>query len=275
MMTLMIQGTSSNVGKTTLVVAMCRLFHKMGYSVAPFKSQNMSRFTFRGDGFLISQAQALQAAAARIKPNPDMNPIVLEPKSDNSSTVYVDGKRYKTMSAKQYYQFAPKKGFEHAKAALKRLCKSYDLVIIEGAGSPAEINLQKYDIANMRIANIMKSPTLLVADIDRGGSFASIVGTMHLVQKKHRDLVKGYIFNKFRGDKKILEPGFTRMQKLTGMPVLGLVPYVKTNLPQEDSLDGYSGTTLKNKDALEKNIENITKIVRKNVNIAAIERMLK
>ena len=155
MSTLMVQGTSSNAGKTTLVVAMCRLFHKMGYSVAPFKSQNMSRFTFRGDGFLISQAQALQAAAARIKPSSDMNPIVLAPNNDNSSTVYIDGKRRSMMSAKQYYRFAPKTGFEHAKAALKRLCKSYDLVIIEGAGSPAEINLQKYDIANMRIANIM------------------------------------------------------------------------------------------------------------------------
>ena len=271
----MVQGTSSNAGKTTLVVAMCRLFHNMGYSVAPFKSQNMSRFTFRGDGFLISQAQALQAAAARIKPSSDMNPIVLEPNNDNSSTVYVDGKRRSMMSAKQYYRFAPKTGFEHAKAALKRLCKSYDLVIIEGAGSPAEINLQKYDIANMRIANIMKSPTLLVADIDRGGAFAGLVGTMQLLEKKHRDLVRGCIFNKFRGDKKILEPGFTRLRKLTGMPVLGLVPYVKTNLPEEDSLGESSRTMLKNGKVLEKNIENIAKIVRKNVNIAAIERMIK
>ena len=179
------------------------------------------------------------------------------------------------MSAKQYYRFAPKTGFEHAKAALKRLCKSYDLVIIEGAGSPAEINLQKYDIANMRIANIMKSPTLLVADIDRGGAFAGLVGTMQLLEKKHRDLVRGCIFNKFRGDKKILEPGFTRLRKLTGMPVLGLVPYVKTNLPEEDSLGESSRTMLKNGKVLEKNIENIAKIVRKNVNIAAIERMIK
>ena len=275
MNTLMMQGTSSNVGKTTLVAAMCRLFHKMGYSVAPFKSQNMSRFTYRGDGFLISQAQALQAIAAGIKPNSDMNPIVLEPKSDNSSTVYVDGKRHNIMSAKEYYEFAPKNGFKHATAALKRLCKLYDLVIIEGAGSPAEINLQKYDIANMRIANIMKTPTLLVADIDRGGSFASLVGTMQLLQKKHKDLVKGCIFNKFRGDKKILEPGFARLHRLTGMPVLGLVPYVKTNLPEEDSLGGSLNSVLKNGDALERNIENIAKIVHKNVNIAAIERMLK
>ncbi len=275
MNTLMVQGTSSNVGKTTLVAAMCRLFHKMGYSVAPFKSQNMSRFTYRGDGFLISQAQALQAIAAGIKPNSDMNPIVLEPKSDNSSTVYVDGKRRNIMSAKEYYEFAPKKGFEHATAALKRLCKLYDLVIIEGAGSPAEINLQKYDIANMRIANIMKTPTLLVTDIDRGGSFASLVGTMQLLQKKHRNLVKGCIFNKFRGDKKILEPGFARLHRLIGIPVLGLVPYVKTNLPEEDSLGGSFNSVLKNGDALERNIENIAKIVRKNVNIAAIERMLK
>ena len=143
MSTLMVQGTSSNAGKTTLVVAMCRLFHKMGYSVAPFKSQNMSRFTFRGDGFLISQAQALQAAAARIKPSSDMNPIVLAPNNDNSSTVYIDGKRRSMMSAKQYYRFAPKTGFEHAKAALKRLCKSYDLVI-RRCRIASKINLQMH-----------------------------------------------------------------------------------------------------------------------------------
>ena len=163
MSTLMVQGTSSNAGKTTLVVAMCRLFHNMGYSVAPFKSQNMSRFTFRGDGFLISQAQALQAAAARIKPSSDMNPIVLEPNNDNSSTVYVDGKRRSMMSAKQYYRFAPKSGFEHAKAALKRLCKSYDLVIIEGAGSPAEINLQKSLFGSSTIGFISELGFILAA----------------------------------------------------------------------------------------------------------------
>ncbi|MDI1496273.1 MAG: cobalamin biosynthesis protein CobQ [Cenarchaeum symbiont of Oopsacas minuta] len=272
----MVQGTSSGVGKTTLVVALCRIFHNMGYSVAPFKSQNMSRFVYKGNGFVMSQAQAVQAIAAKTKPEPDMNPILLKPNSENSSIVYVDGKRRSVCTAKEYYQFAPKKGLVSATTALSRLGKSYDLVIMEGAGSPAEINLQKYDIANMRMASRAKSPVLLVTDIDRGGSFASLVGTLQLLQKKHRELVRGYIFNKFRGDARILDVGFTKLRKLTDIPVLGLVPYMDTNLPEEDSLDGSSSKTVwKNDHALEKNIEKLAKIVRKNVNIPAIEEMIK
>ena len=187
MKSLMIQGTSSGAGKTILVAALCRIFSDKGYSVAPFKSQNMSNFAYVTPDFEISRAQAIQAIASRCKITPDLNPILLKPLGNYYSVVYVNGKRYKKMHAKEYYEkFVNDMGITTASKSLKILQKNFDLVILEGAGSPAEINLQKFDIANMKIAQKAKASVLLISDIDRGGSFASLVGTMALIEEKYQ-----------------------------------------------------------------------------------------
>ncbi|MBN4046184.1 cobyric acid synthase, partial [Nitrosarchaeum koreense] len=212
MKSLMIQGTASGVGKTTLVAALCRIFSDKGYNVAPFKSQNMSNFGYATPNFEISRAQVIQAIAARCKIESDLNPIMLKPLGNYYSTVYLNGKRYKKMHAKDYYSnFVNTKGFKAATDSLFRLQNNYDLVILEGAGSPAEINLQKYDIANMRIAQKANASVLLVSDIDKGGSFASLAGTMALIEKKYQKLIKGFVLNKFRGDIDVLKPGFRKI----------------------------------------------------------------
>ena len=183
---LMIQGTSSGAGKTTLVIALCRFFSNKGFSVAPFKSQNMSNYTYVGKNFEISRAQAIQAIAARCEITYELNPIFLKPLGNYYSTVFVQGKKFKKMHATEYYQkFVKTKGIKIATKSLQSLQNNYDIVILEGAGSPAEINLEKFDIANMKMAEKANSPVLLITDIDRGGSFASIVGTLSLLNKKH------------------------------------------------------------------------------------------
>ena len=209
MKTLMVQGTSSGAGKTTLVAALCRIFSDKGYSVAPYKSQNMSNYSYKEKSFEISRAQAIQAIGARCKIVPDLNPILLKPLGNYYSTIFLQGKRFRKMHATEYYsKFVRNRGLKIAKESLKKLQKNHDLIILEGAGSPAEINLSKFDIANMKIAEHANSPVLLVTDIDRGGSFASIVGTLALLDKKYQKLIKGFVINKFRGDIKILKPGF-------------------------------------------------------------------
>ncbi|MFB5648657.1 MAG: cobyric acid synthase, partial [Candidatus Nitrosomaritimum aestuariumsis] len=181
MKSLMIQGTSSGAGKTTLVTALCRIFSNKGFSVAPFKSQNMSNFGYKWKGFEISRAQAIQAMAARCEITPDLNPIMLKPLGDYYSDVFLLGKKYKKMHAKQYYEkFVRSQGLKTALRSIRSLENKHDFVILEGAGSPAEINLDKFDIANMKMAEKVNSSVLLVTDIDRGGSFASIVGTLAL-----------------------------------------------------------------------------------------------
>ena len=190
MKSLMIQGTSSGAGKTTLVAALCRIFSDKGYSVAPFKSQNMSNFAYITPDFEISRAQAIQAFGARCDITPDLNPILLKPVGNYSSIVYLNGKRFKKMHAREYYEkFVNTEGMKIASKSLRTLQKNFDLVIMEGAGSPAEINLQKYDIANMKMAKKANANVLLVTDIDRGGSFASLAGTMALIQKQYQKLV--------------------------------------------------------------------------------------
>lgn len=275
----MIQGTSSGAGKTTLVAALCRIFSNAGYRVAPFKSQNMSNFSYKGRGFEISRAQAIQAVAARTEISPDMNPILLKPRGNYWSLVYLHGKYYKKLHANEYYKkFVLSKGLELVSRSLHNLQKNYDLVILEGAGSPAEINLEKFDIANMRVAEKTKTPVILITDIDRGGSFASIVGTLQLLDKKYRKLVKGFVFNKFRGDLNILKPGFRKITKNTGKPVFGVVPMVKLSLPEEDSLGVKPKEMVWNKRNLKKmdlEIEKLSKLVKASVNIKAIERLLK
>jgi len=279
MKSLMIQGTASGAGKTTLVAALCRIFTDKGYRVAPFKSQNMSNFGYSTPNFEISRAQAIQAIGARCQITPDLNPIMLKPLGNYYSTVYLNGKRYKKMHAKDYYaKFVKSKGFKSAIASLSRLQKNYDLVILEGAGSPAEINLQKFDIANMSIAQKANASVLLVSDIDKGGSFASLVGTMKLLDKKYQKLVKGFVFNKFRGDIDVLKPGFRKIKQITKIPVLGTIPMMKMNLPEEDSLNAKPKKitwTKNNITKIDKELDKLAKTVSNNLDIKTIERMIK
>jgi len=277
MKSLMVQGTSSGAGKTTLVVALCRIFSDAGYNVAPFKSQNMSNYAYRGNGFEISRAQAIQAIAARCEITPDLNPILLKPRGNYYSLVYLRGKRFRKMHATEFYnKFVNTKGINLVKGSLKTLTKDHDLIILEGAGSPAEINLQKFDIANMKIAGHTKSPVLLITDIDRGGSFASIVGTLALLDKKYQKLVKGFVINKFRGDLNILKPGFSKLTQMTKKPVFGVIPMTKLDLPEEDSLSGKAkelSWNKKNVDKIDREIDKLSKLVKKSLNIKAIERL--
>ena len=278
MKSLMIQGTSSGAGKTTLVAALCRIFSDKGYSVAPFKSQNMSNFGYVTPNFEISRAQAIQAIGARCDIIPDMNPILLKPVGNYSSVVYLNGKRFKKMHAKEYYEkFVNFKGMKLASKSLQTLQKNFDLVIIEGAGSPAEINLQKYDIANMKIAKKANANVLLVTDIDKGGSFASLAGTMALIEKKYQKLVKGFIFNKFRGDIDVLKPGFKKLKNLTHIPVIGTIPLISLNLPEEDSLNSKPKDIIFNRKnilKIDNELDKLSKIVKSNMDINSIEKML-
>ena len=237
---LMIQGTSSGAGKSTIVAGLCRLFSDQGYSVAPFKSQNMSSNLYTTkDGSKIARAQAIQAVGARKEPNARMNPILLKPLGDYRSEVMLDGRFYAEMHAREYYEkFALARGLPLALAALDALRRENDIVVIEGAGSPAEINIAKYDIANMLLAEKAGSPVIIVADIERGGCFASIVGTMQLLRPKHRALVRGFLINKFRGDPALLEPAIKETQRITKKRILGVVPKIAFDLPEEDSLTG-------------------------------------
>jgi adenosylcobyric acid synthase len=279
MKSLMIQGTASGVGKTTLVAALCRIFSDKGYKVAPFKSQNMSNFGYATPDFEISRAQVIQAIAARCKIEPDLNPIMLKPLGNYSSLVYLNGKRYKKMHAKDYYSnFVNTKGIKAATDSLFRLQNNNDLVILEGAGSPAEINLQKYDIANMKIAQKANASVLLVADIDKGGSFASLVGTMALIEKKYQKLIKGFVLNKFRGDIDVLKPGFRKINQLTKISVLGTIPMLKMNLPEEDSLNVKAKEitwTKKNISIIDKELDKLAKTVKNNLDMKKIEKLIK
>jgi adenosylcobyric acid synthase len=278
MKSLMIQGTSSGSGKTTLVAALCRIFSDKGFSVAPFKSQNMSNYAYKTKDFEISRAQAIQAIAARCEITPDLNPILLKPLGNYYSNVYLNGKMFKKMHATEYYQkFVQTQGLNIATKSLKSLQKKYDLIILEGAGSPTEINLEKSDIANMKMAEIANSSVLLITDIDRGGSFASIVGTMSLLDKRHKKLIKGFVINKFRGDINILKPGFKKIKEITKRPILGTIPMFDFDLPEEDSLSGKAKNITwnkKNLDKIESEIDKLSKLVNSNLNIPQIERMI-
>ena len=279
MKSLMIQGTSSGAGKSTLVTALCRIFADKGFSVAPFKSQNMSNFSYKGAGFEISRAQAIQAMGARCEITPDLNPIMLKPLGNYQSHVYLRGKKFKKMHATEYYQkFVRTQGLKAAVKSLQKLQKNHDIVILEGAGSPAEINLAKFDIANMKMAEKANSPVLLITDIDRGGSFASIIGTLALLDKKHQKLIKGFVINKFRGDTKFLKPGFRKIKEKTKKSVFGVIPMSNFDLPEEDSLNVKAKNIAwnkKNLDKIDQEIDKLSKLVYSNLNMKEIERMIK
>ncbi len=276
MKSLMVQGTSSGAGKSILVTALCRIFSDCGLSVAPFKSQNMSRLSYSWDGLEISRAQAVQALAARTDITPDINPILLKPEGDNYSAVYLNGRYRSRMNAKEYYAgFATGTGIRAALRSLRRLQKGHDIVVIEGAGSPAEINMQKFDIANMAIAQEARSPVVLVTDIERGGSFASLAGTLLLLSKRHQRLVRGFVFNKFRGDAEILEPGLAKIRRITGKKTFGVIPKVDVGIPSEDSLDGKGGRFVWNARKLDSEIDKISGIVKKSLDMGALEEIIR
>ena len=274
----MIQGTASSAGKTTLVTALCRIFVEKGFSVAPFKAQNMSNYAYKGKDFEISRAQAIQALASRIETSADLNPILLKPLGDYRSSVFLKGKFYKKMYADDYYKkFVQKDGMKTVLRSFHILEKNHDLIIIEGAGSPAEINLTRYDIANMKLAEKTKSPVILITDIERGGSFGSIVGTMSLLEKKYQRMIKGFVFNKFRGDLQILKSGFRKLKQNTGKPVFGTIPLTKFLLPEEDSITSNSrqlALNNKNLKKIDSEIEKLSKVVKSSLNIREIEKLL-
>lgn len=233
---LMVQGTMSSAGKSLIVAGLCRIFKQDGYRVAPFKSQNMALNSFiTEDGLEMGRAQVMQAEAAGIKPSVYMNPILLKPTSDSGSQVIVNGQVRGNMPAKEYFEYK-KELVPDILSAVEELQKDVDIIVIEGAGSPAEINLKSNDIVNMGMAAMVDAPVLLVGDIDRGGVFAQLLGTIELLDKSERDRVKGLIVNKFRGDKTILDSGLDMLEARSGIPVTGVVPYMHLNLEDEDSL---------------------------------------
>ncbi len=232
----MIQGTMSGVGKSLITAGLCRVFVRMGFRAAPFKSQNMALNSFiTEEGLEMGRAQAVQAQAAGIQPSVRMNPILLKPTSDIGSQVIVNGEVVGTMTAQKYFVYK-KSLIPQIREAYESLAAESDIIVIEGAGSPAEINLKKNDIVNMGMAELANAPVLLTGDIDRGGVFAQLVGTQILLTGAEQDRIKGFLINKFRGDRALLEPGLKMLFEKTGKPTLGVIPYLDVDLEDEDSL---------------------------------------
>ncbi len=233
---IMIQGTMSGAGKSLLVAGLCRIFKQDGYRVAPFKSQNMALNSFiTAEGLEMGRAQVMQAEAAGIEPMVCMNPILLKPTNHTGSQVIVNGEVLGNMSARDYFSYK-KQLVPQIKKAFRKLEEYADIIVIEGAGSPAEINLKQNDIVNMGLAELVDAPVLLAGDIDRGGVFAQLLGTLMLLTDDEKNRVKGLIINKFRGDKSILDPGIEMLEEKGNVPVVGVVPYMNLSLEDEDSL---------------------------------------
>ena len=233
---LFVGGTGSDVGKSIIVAGLCRALHRRGFSVAPFKAQNMAlNSAVTPEGGEIGRAQALQAAACCLAPHTDMNPVLLKPNSETGSQVIINGRPVGNMSVKEYHGYKAE-AFHQVEEAYERLATEYDLIIMEGAGSIAEINLKAHDITNLKAAAMADAPVVLVADIDRGGVFASIVGTLELLDAEERGMLAGVVINKFRGDADLLKPGIEFLEARTGVPLLGVIPWLKLDLPEEDSV---------------------------------------
>ena len=233
---IMIQGTMSNAGKSLIAAGLCRIFKQDGYKAAPFKSQNMALNSYiTKEGLEMGRAQVTQAEAAGIEPSVSMNPILLKPTNDTGSQVIVNGEVVGNMSAREYFAYK-KQLIPDIRKAYEKLDAEYDIIVIEGAGSPAEINLKQDDIVNMGMAKMAKSPVLLVGDIDRGGVFAQLIGTIMLLEDEEKSMIKGTIINKFRGDKTILDSGVEMLEEMTKIPVVGVTPYMQVDIEEEDSL---------------------------------------
>lgn len=277
MANIMIQGTTSSAGKSFICTALCRIFKEDGYRVCPFKSQNMSsKYYETEEGYKMSTAQALQAKAAKIRPNPNMNPILLKPSSYRQSDVIIKGKLYRSMGALEYFDF--KNSLRPMITEIyKSLEKNHDIIVLEGAGSPAEINLKEKDIVNMGMAEIADAPVLLVGDIDRGGVFASFYGTVMLLTEDERKRIKGLIINKFRGDKRLLDPGIEMIEKLLNIPVVGTIPFVPLELVDEDTLVDYEkkcNTIPQKEEEMEEELNKLSKIIRENIDMDYIYSLL-
>ncbi len=237
MKAIMVVGTTSHAGKSLVATALCRILSRRGWRVTPFKGQNMALNAYvTPAGAEIGYAQAVQAWAAGVTPQVEMNPILLKPQGNMTSQVIMRGRPVGQTNAKDYYERFFEPGWQAIQESLARLGQDFDLVVCEGAGSPAEINLKHRDLTNMRVAKHLNAPTLLVADIDRGGVFAHIVGTLELLDPDERALIKGFVINKFRGQREILDPGLTWLTERTGIPVLGVLPWLDHSFPAEDSL---------------------------------------
>ena len=277
---LMIQGTTSGAGKSTIVIALCRIFSDMGYKVCPFKAQNMtSNFHIlkeKKSARAMARIQAVQAVAARVEPDIRMNPILLRPLANNISEIILGGLKNLHMSAEDYYSsFVLQKGFPKVLQDLESLRKENDLIVIEGAGSPAEINLSNYDIANMILAEKINSQVLLVADIERGGCFAAIFGTIKLLPSRQRKLVKGVLINKFLGQKSILNKAIISVEKMTKKKVLGVIPKIEFNIPNEDSLDQKRSKISFTKGYLDEHINYVASTFKKNTDMKYLLNIVK
>lgn len=261
MKAIMVVGTTSHAGKSFMTAALCRLLARQGWRVAPFKGQNMALNSYvTSTGGEIGYAQAVQAWAAGVNPRVEMNPILLKPQGNMTSQVILRGKAVGTVSAADYYDKYFDLGWEIVQEALYRLSLEFDLVICEGAGSPAEVNLKHRDLTNMRVAKHLNATTILVVDIERGGAFAHVVGTLELLEPSERSLIKGIVINKFRGDKSLLDSGVEWLEKHTGIPVLGVIPWSDNILPAEDSLDLFEQRKNKYRSELDINIIRLPRI---------------
>lgn len=277
MSNIMIQGTTSSAGKSLMCTGLCRIFKEDGYKVYPFKSQNMSsKYYITKEGYKISTAQALQAMAAGLEPEPNMNPILLIPRSNIGSMVVIKGEEKEHMEAVEYFKF---------KNSLKPMIldtykeveNKNDIVVIEGAGSPAEINLKENDIVNMGMAEMADAPVLLVADIDRGGVFASLYGTVMLLEPHERVRIKGLIINKFRGDKTLLDPGIKMIEEMLNIPVIGTIPFIPLELVDEDSLKDYEkqcNLHTQTVEEMEVELNKLSTVLRENLNIDYIYNIM-
>ncbi|HEY9294943.1 MAG TPA: cobyric acid synthase, partial [Phormidium sp.] len=238
MKAIMVVGTTSHAGKSLLTAALCRILSRRGWRLTPFKGQNMALNAYvTPNGGEIGHAQAVQAWAAGINPAIEMNPILLKPQGDMTSQVIIKGRPVGRATALEYYEQYFQPGWQAITESLQALSLEYDLVICEGAGSPAEINLKHRDLTNMRVARHLNANTILVVDIDRGGAFAHVVGTLQLLDPEERALIKGIVINKFRGQRSLLQSGVEWLEKFTGIPVIGVIPWIEHDFPAEDSLD--------------------------------------
>lgn len=242
MKAMMVVGTTSHAGKSLITAAICRILSRRGWRVAPFKGQNMALNAYvTSSGGEIGHAQAVQAWAAGVAPWVEMNPILLKPQGDMTSQVIIKGKAVGKVGAAEYYEQYFDIGWQAIEESLRRLSEEFDMLVCEGAGSPAEINLKHRDLTNMRVAKHLDAPTILVVDIDRGGAFAHVIGTLELLDPDERALIKGVVINKFRGQRSLLQSGIDWLEERTGIPVIGVIPWLDQNFPAEDSLSLIDG----------------------------------